>query len=166
MADENVKIQEMLVIHHDDVFWAFHTNSMKRSPWEANSRSAGYVCSRFSTEILYVFLIALAHATCPVHLILLELVILIIFSEQHKLWTSTIVSFLLLCPHVLLAYICTHKTKNVIMQHSVLPSVSPIRQSESFGVVSRSFSFQRLWNCDNFKQGSLVKQYLQNTNWH
>jgi hypothetical protein len=38
---------------------------------------------------LYAFLISPMRTTCPAHLIILDLIILIIFAEQHKIWSST-----------------------------------------------------------------------------
>jgi hypothetical protein len=42
-----------------------------------------YFPFRFSTKILYAFLISPMHATCPTHLVLLDWITLIIFGKVH-----------------------------------------------------------------------------------
>jgi hypothetical protein len=50
-----------------------------------------FICSPgFRTKILYAFLISFIRATCPVHLILFDLIILIMCREVWKLWSSSL----------------------------------------------------------------------------
>jgi hypothetical protein len=57
---------------------------------------SGLFPPRFLTNILYAFLFSPIRATCPAHLILLDLLNLIMFGEENKLWTWHNVSLLLL----------------------------------------------------------------------
>jgi hypothetical protein len=47
---------------------------------------SGLFPSGFPTKICYTFLISLMHTTSPAHVILLDLIILIIFGEEYKLF--------------------------------------------------------------------------------
>jgi hypothetical protein len=50
--------------------------------------------SCFPTKNLHVFLVFLMRTICPAYIILFDLVILIIFGEKYKLWSSTLYNFL------------------------------------------------------------------------
>jgi hypothetical protein len=55
---------------------------------------SGLFPSGFPTNNLYMVLFFPIHATCPVHLILLNLIILIIPGEEYKSCSSSLCSFL------------------------------------------------------------------------
>jgi hypothetical protein len=74
----------------------------------------------FHTNILHAFLFSLIHTTCPVHLILLDLIIIIIAVEEYKLRSSSLCSFRLppvtsslFCPNILLNILTVCSSLNV-----------------------------------------------------
>jgi hypothetical protein len=55
---------------------------------------SGFFPSGFPAKILHVFFFSPRCATCPDHLILSDLIILIILGEDYKLWRSSLCSIL------------------------------------------------------------------------
>jgi hypothetical protein len=47
----------------------------------------------FPTSILYAFLFLHVHASCPAHLVLLGLIIIITLGKEYKLWSSLLCNY-------------------------------------------------------------------------
>jgi hypothetical protein len=57
--------------------------------------SSSLSLQNFSARILYVFVVSHIPSTWPIHLSLLDLITLIVFSEEYNLWSFSLYNFLL-----------------------------------------------------------------------
>jgi len=57
-----------------------------------------HICQMLLMEVLYVFFVSVMRAACLSHVILMDLIILIIFSKDYKLLLSIFCSLLLHLP--------------------------------------------------------------------
>jgi hypothetical protein len=55
-------------------------------------RLSGLFYSGFSSKLLHAFLTPPTRAMCHAHLIFLDMIIVIIFSEEYRLWSSSLTS--------------------------------------------------------------------------
>jgi hypothetical protein len=103
---------------------------------------SGLYPSGFPPNTLYAFIVFHIRATNPAHLILLDLIIIIIFGEEYKSWSSSVCSFFLNFCHsisLLSKYSPQHPvlkhSKAIFLPYSQRPSFTPIqnyKQNYSF----------------------------------
>jgi hypothetical protein len=117
-------------------FHAFHTfpkihfNIILRSTPRASAWSLPF---RISYQMLYAFIIATMRATCPAHLIL-DFIALVIFGEVYKLWSSSLCSLLqspvtssILGPNILLSTLFLKHLQFMFFSYCARPSFTPIQ---------------------------------------
>jgi len=86
--------------HHELVTSSSHPHTLLlQAPHLLLGLSSGHCPSDLPITIPYAFLSPL-HATCPDHLIVLDLIDLIIFGEEYKLWNYSFCKF----PHSYVNY--------------------------------------------------------------
>jgi hypothetical protein len=98
--------------------------------------------SSFPTNILYSFIFAPIRTTCPAHLILLDLILLIMLSEEYKLWSSSLYSFLqppvtspLFGPNIHLSTLF-YNTPSLYFSHNIRHQIShPYRTTDNGSIV-------------------------------